>query len=79
MDEGFALQRPFCSEHCIGRQGRVSDLTDGNDKRHCHGSDAITSSYRDWTKPPALIQAIANLGADQKARYRSPRTPSAVR
>lgn len=57
---------PFAPNIASAGKDEYLIFTDGNDKRHCHGSDAITSSYRDWTKPPALIQAIANLGADQK-------------
>jgi hypothetical protein len=49
-------------------------FTDANNKRHCYGSDAITSSYTKWVKEKnprsrALVDAINELSDEQKLRY----------
>lgn len=47
-------------------------FTDGDENRHWYGSDAITSSYTTWTKPKALVNAVAKLSEDEKSRYLDP-------
>lgn len=53
-------------------------FTDANEARHCYGSDAITSSYTTWAKPKskpkskALVDAIAGLDNEERARYLNP-------
>lgn len=59
------------------RKDRYLIFTDANDKKHCYGSDAITSSYTKWVKAKkprsrALVDAIAGLTGDQKRLYLSP-------
>ena len=39
---------------------------------HCFGSDAITQSYTRWSRPRSLVDAIASLDEDEKARYLNP-------
>lgn len=41
--------------------------------RSCYGSDAITGPYTSWRKPKALVDAIAGLNEEQRARYLNPR------
>ncbi|BCW67343.1 hypothetical protein NicSoilB4_21060 [Arthrobacter sp. NicSoilB4] len=52
-------------------------FTDATGDRFCYGSDAITSSYTDWVKAKrprsrALVEAIAGLNPEQRARYLDP-------
>lgn len=46
--------------------------TDSKGSRTWFGSDAITRSYTHWTRPKALVSAIAALTDDQRARYLNP-------
>lgn len=46
--------------------------TDSSGARFCYGSDAITSSYTSWLKPRPLVDAIAGLNEEQRARYLNP-------
>ena len=48
------------------------------DKRFTFGSDAITNSYTRWGKPRKLVEAKAELSEEQKRRYSTRRTRSAV-
>lgn len=47
-------------------------FTDGSGDRHWYGSDAITNSYTTWTRPKALVDAIAGLSEDEKRRFLTP-------
>ena len=40
--------------------------------RHWYGSDAITASYTGWLRPRPLVDAIAGLTEEQRARYLNP-------
>jgi hypothetical protein len=54
------------------RQREYLIFTDANEKRHCYGSDAITSSYTGRSSPAPLANAMARLSEDQKSRYLDP-------
>jgi hypothetical protein len=59
------------------RKDRYLIFTDANKEKHCYGSDPITSSYTTWVeeKNPrsrALVDAIAGLDDEQRARYLNP-------
>jgi hypothetical protein len=47
--------------------------TDGSGEQHWYGSDAITNSYTGWTRPRSLVDAMAGLSEEQKARYLNPK------
>lgn len=60
------------------RKSEYLIYTDANEKEHCYGSDAITSSYTTWVKEKnprsrTLVDAINELSDEQKLRYLSPR------
>lgn len=42
------------------------------DKRFTFGSDAITNSYTEWSKPATLVKAKKQLTEDQQLRYFNP-------
>jgi hypothetical protein len=47
-------------------------FTDTSGGRHWYGSDAITASYSSWLRPRPLVDAIAGLTEEQRARYLDP-------
>jgi hypothetical protein len=47
-------------------------FTDTSWGRHWYGSDAITASYTNWLRPRPLVDAIAGLNEEQRARYLNP-------
>ena len=47
-------------------------FTDDSEARHWYGSDAITASYSSWLRPRPLVDAIAGLTEEQRARYLNP-------
>ena len=47
-------------------------FTDTSGARHWYGSDAITASYTNWLRPRPLVDAIAGLNEEQRARYLNP-------
>jgi hypothetical protein len=47
-------------------------FTDSSGGRHWYGSDAITASYTRWLRPRLLVDAIAGLTVEQRARYLDP-------
>lgn len=47
-------------------------FTDASAARHCYGSNAITNSYTIWSRPQSLVEAIAGLNEEQRARYLNP-------
>jgi hypothetical protein len=54
------------------RKSEYLIFTDANEKRHCYGSDAITSSYTGRSSPAPLAKAMADLSQCQKSRYLNP-------
>lgn len=54
------------------RKSEYLIFTDANEKRHCYGSDAITSSYTGRSTPVPLAKAMADLSQRQKSRYLDP-------
>ena len=54
------------------RQSEYLIFTDANARRHCYGSDAITSSYTGRSGPASLVKAMADLSQCQKSRYLDP-------
>lgn len=47
-------------------------FTDTSGGRHWYGSDAITASYSSWLRPRPLVDAIAGLTEEHRARYLNP-------
>jgi hypothetical protein len=47
-------------------------FTDDSETKHWYGSDAITASYSSWLRPRPLVDAIAGLTEEQRARYLNP-------
>lgn len=47
-------------------------FTDASGVKHWYGSDAITASYSRWLRPRPLVDAIAGLNEEQRARYLNP-------
>lgn len=47
-------------------------FADTSGGRHWYGSDAITASYTNWLRPRSLVDAIAGLNEEQRARYLNP-------
>lgn len=47
-------------------------FTDDSETKHWYGSDAITASYSSWLRPRPLVDAIAGLTEEQRARYLHP-------
>ena len=47
-------------------------FTDDSEAKHWYGSDAITASYSSWLRPRPLVDAIAGLTEEQRARYLNP-------
>lgn len=64
--EMFTLEAPTTR-----REGYLV-YTDSSGDRHWFGSDAITNSYTRWLRPKALVESIAALSSEQKARYLHP-------
>ncbi|WP_285660655.1 DUF6994 family protein [Paenarthrobacter ureafaciens] len=69
-EDGFA-------QKVTTRRSEYLIFTDAKKERHCYGSDAITSSYTTWVKEKnprsrALVDAIAGLDDEQRARYLNP-------
>jgi len=62
----FALEAP-----AVRRQGYLI-YTDASGGQLWFGSDAITNSYTRWSRPKALVESIAALSPEQRARYLSP-------
>jgi hypothetical protein len=54
------------------RKSEYLIFTDPSEKRHCYGSDAITSSYTGRSTPAPLVKAMADLSQCQKSRYLDP-------
>ncbi|WP_458113844.1 hypothetical protein M1D88_07095 [Arthrobacter sp. R1-13] len=54
------------------RRSEYLIYTDANEKRHCYGSDAITSSYTGRSTPASLVKAMDELSDDQKSAYLDP-------
>jgi hypothetical protein len=47
-------------------------FTDASGTKHWYGSDAITASYTTYMRPRRLVDAIAGLTKEQRARYLNP-------
>jgi hypothetical protein len=62
----------FAPSISSARKNEYLIFTDADNKRHCYGSDAITSSYTTWSKPKSLVNAIADLDKDQRSRFLNP-------
>ena len=62
----------FAPSASAARWNEYLIYTDESGTRHCYGSDAITSSYTTWMRPQSLVDAIAGLNDEQRARYLNP-------
>lgn len=77
-DHELLWTKEFCSgdrfapSASLTRSNEYLIFTDSSGARHCYGSDAITASYTKWMRPQSLVDAIAGLSYEQRARYLDP-------
>lgn len=56
----------------VRRKGYLIFTDPHSEEMHWYGSDAITNSYTGWLRPKTLVNAVAGLTEDQRARYLNP-------
>ncbi|WP_426297756.1 DUF6994 family protein [Arthrobacter sp. R-11] len=62
----------FFAPKVTARRSEYLIFTDASGKRHCYGSDAITSSYTGRSRPATLVNAMAGLDEGQRSVYLDP-------